>query len=62
MLEYLTAKGRLVGNVQGEVDGYNLTRPDFLGSSSYSCWSQKVESANLFIVSKCYSRSGLDRT
>lgn len=53
VLENLTAESRLVGNVQGEIDGYNLARPDFLGGSSYSCWSEKVQSANLFIVSKC---------
>lgn len=62
MLEDLTAKSRLVGNVQGEVDGYNLARPDFLGSSSYSCWSEEIESANLFFVSRWYSRIDLDRT
>ena len=62
VLEDLTAKSRLVGNVQGKVDGYNLARPDFPGSSCYSCWSEKIESADLFVVSKCYSRSDLGHT
>lgn len=57
MLEDFATKSGLVGYVEGKVDRHNFTGPDFFCRGSYAGWCEKVQSADLFIVSMYYLKS-----
>ena len=55
--ENLAAKSGLIRYIERKVDRHNFTRPDFLCRGSYTSWGEKVQSADLVIVSIYFQES-----
>lgn len=51
------AEGGLVGDIQGQVYGYNLAGADFFGCGSYAGGSEEVEAADLSVISVFHWRA-----